>query len=267
MNYTNHISISKDISLGWILRKLLIFMPILILLASCNKEPTMYESNSVEDQMKVQASPDTLKLSIADANQTAVQFKWDKAQDRGYNSTIVYYIQFFLDGSTTLKSNLIEVGENVLSYNISHETLDSLITAWGYAASNQVAIDAKILAKSISSEKYLVPEVSSCVIMVSPYNMDAPLYMVWNNNGVNEKISMTTIKAGKEYSYTGAMPACNFYFTFNLNSNNPYYSRVDSSKIECVDTIPTNLFTIPDSGTVSVSIDIQTLTYQITYNN
>jgi hypothetical protein len=264
--FLNNTFPTKNLSLKKILMRLLIVLPIIIL-ASCNKEPTMYEKNTVEDQMNVQASPDTVKLSVANGNDKALTFRWNKAQDRGYNSTIHYYIQFFLDGSTTIKSDLIELGENILSYSITQEQLDSLITSWGYAASNQVAIEAKILAKSVSDEKYLVPEVSSRVFYVSPYNMDSPLYIVLNADGEDQKIEMTTVKAGKEYAYTGTMPACSFYFTFNLSSNNPYYGYVDNSKIECLYTIPTNLFTISDSSSVYVDIDIQKLTYQITYNH
>lgn len=153
---------SKGMSLGTL------FL-LLVSLSSCNEKPTMYEPESVEDQMRVTSSVNELVLSFANAQDNAVTFTWNKAQDRPYNSKIVYYIQFFEQGSSSISSDLIELGENVTSYSITHSGLNSIITKWGFSAGKKVPIDVKVLAKAENDEKFLMPEVSTCMIKATTY--------------------------------------------------------------------------------------------------
>jgi len=146
-----------------------IFVAAFTVVSCAEDEDPRFVPDTVEDTMKVHASDSIVVLSSEKANQEAVFFSWNTAQQRKYNSEIVYYIQFFEDGLETSHSELIKINEDATSYSLTNEELNTMVRSWGMNANVRCGVLVKVLAQPVNDTKFLMPEVSSCTIQVTTY--------------------------------------------------------------------------------------------------
>ena len=89
--------------------KLICLLFLMLIVASCNKDPEYYTLETPVDQMLLKASSSEITLEKEKENEAAVIFTWDAAAQRGgADATITYFFRMYM---ADLHSNVTDLYE------------------------------------------------------------------------------------------------------------------------------------------------------------
>lgn len=201
---------------------------LLLIVASCNKDPEYYTLEVPADQMLLKASSTEVALSKEYENETAVTFTWDAATDRGADASITYYFKMYMVELNSNVTKLYEVEEGQRSISFTHSQFNDILAAWNMAPGSKVTIEAEVIAKVNSSIQYLKPELSKTQLDVIGYDKNAAaIYMVMvADNGEKTVRRMTEKVAGNAiYRSTVDLLPCKYYFSLSSDADYPCYMK------------------------------------------
>lgn len=149
---------------------LLCGMAALTALTACNSDDDIqFKPETVDDQMLVKASADTVRLSAQNAAETAITFQWNAATPRKYYSFIEYYVQISELGSKDHVAALKRLDDDATSYSMTQKELNSVLTGWGYGPGTVLDLKFTLMAKPFNTQKFLMPETSTCTFVAVSY--------------------------------------------------------------------------------------------------
>ena len=149
--------------------KHLYFLVILLLLASCNKEPELFTLEAPADQMKITASVSDLVLDKAKENENAVTFSWNKATNRGDGTEIKYVFRMYMVENKDNVTDLYEIPADQYSISFTHKQLNDILKAWGASTDNKITVEAEVIAQVVSEKQFYMPELSKTTMEITGF--------------------------------------------------------------------------------------------------
>lgn len=163
------------------------------------------------DELKLTANIDTLVLTAAQGNETALSFSWNSVKAPTETSEVKYLFRMGVaDTKFAQSTGFVEAPDCQVSYGA--DDLNDLITTWGIAPNNASEFEVQVVAQFPDSVKYHMPMLSEMRVVVTTFKPESrPAYMQNNavDPGYNPHITfsdgadMTEIILGKMYSWTG----------------------------------------------------------------
>ena len=154
--------------------KLICLLFLMLIVASCNKDPEYYTLETPVDQMLLKASSSEITLEKEKENEAAVIFTWDAAAQRGgADATITYFFRMYMADLHSNVTDLYEIESEERSISFTHKELNDILASWSILPGDKVTIEAEVIGQVNSSVEYLKPELSKTQLNVIGYDKNA----------------------------------------------------------------------------------------------
>lgn len=212
--------------------KHLYFLVILLLLASCNKEPELFTLEAPADQMKITASVSDLVLDKAKENENAVTFSWNKATNRGDGTEIKYVFRMYMVENKDNVTDLYEIPADQYSISFTHKQLNDILKAWGASTDNKITVEAEVIAQVVSEKQFYMPELSKTTMEITGFldNLEQIyLVIVPDDNSEKQYIRMgESVQGSGIYRASADLSNCSFFFSEKPDEDYPGYFLGDN---------------------------------------
>lgn len=242
-----------------IIKHILLPLILVLLMASCNKDPQYFSLESPVDQMKITASTEALILQKEDETKEAISFNWNKASDRGSDVKVVYYFRLYHSEMKDLQSELIKLGNDTFAMSWTSRQLNNLLNSWNILPGNEITVEAEILAVVENSEKYMKPETSKTRFNIIGYDSSDKLYLTVETNNQKRNIEMNMLDRGI-YNWKGVLDASEFWLVRNIEKGIPAYIKGESdTSLIYSETGEGEHFSVDELGSYDITVDLNDL--------
>lgn len=209
--------------------KLTSLLFLMLIVASCNKDPEYYTLETPVDQMLLKASSADVTLEKEKENDAAVTFTWNAAAQRGdADATITYFFRMYMADLHSNVTELYEIEAGERSISFTHKALNDILASWNILPGDKVTVEAEVVAQINSSIEYLKPELSKTQLDVTGYDKNATaIYMVMiTEDGERSMRRMTEKVVGSGiYQSAAELKPCKYFFALSAESDYPCYMK------------------------------------------
>ena len=209
--------------------KLICLLFLMLIVASCNKDPEYYTLETPADQMLLRTSSADLTLEKEKENETAITFTWNAAAQRGgADANIAYFFRMYMADLHSNVTSLYEIEAGERSISFTHNELNDILASWSILPGDKVTIEAEVIAQVNSSAQYLKPELSKTQFDVVGYDKNATaIYMVMiTEDGERSMRRMTEKVVGSGiYQSQAELKPCKYFFALSAESDYPCYMK------------------------------------------
>ena len=206
--------------------KLTSLLFLMLIAASCNKDPEFYTLETPADQMLLQASSTEMTLEKEKEKEVAVTFTWNAAAQRG--EAVSYFFRMYMSDLHSNVTSLYEIAEGETSISFTHSELNDILASWNILPGDKTTIEGEVIAQVSSSTQYMKPELSKTQIEVTGYDKNATaIYMVMVDNAGERTLRRMTEKVIGSGIYQSSMDlkACKYFFTLSPEADYPSYMK------------------------------------------
>lgn len=209
--------------------KLISLLFLMLIVASCNKDPEFYTLETPVDQMLLKASSTEINLEKEKENDAAVTFTWNTAAQRGdADANIAYFFRMYMSDLHSNITTLYEIEAGETSISFTHQELNDILASWSILPGDKTTIEAEVIAQVNSSVQYLKPELSKTQLDVTGYDKNATaIYMVMVDDAGEKTLRRMTEKVVGTGIYQSTMDfvPCKYFFTLGSDSDYPCYMK------------------------------------------
>lgn len=245
---------------------------LLPLLWSCSdEENTQY--NKGNTPLEVTASKDIVELDAINPNTDAVKFSWTTGSNFGTGLAIEYTFQLDLEDGNFENAISKNMGRNIYELSYKNEELNEIfINQFGLEADREMTFKYRVLANVVSSDIETQVSPLKSIKIKSHKPITKTLYLIGDatsNEWDAEKATVMTpvTNTPKAFSWTGFLKTGEFKFITTLGEFLPSYNKAnDDFKLVLheSDSEPDSKFSITESGTYSINVNLITLAISIT---
>lgn len=250
--------------------KLICLLFLMLIVASCNKDPEYYTLETPVDQMLLKASSSEITLEKEKENEAAVIFTWDAAAQRGgADATITYFFRMYMADLHSNVTDLYEIESEERSISFTHKELNDILASWSILPGDKVTIEAEVIGQVNSSVEYLKPELSKTQLDVIGYDKNATaIYMVMVDDAGEKTVRRMTEKVvgSGVYQSTAELKPCEYFFALSPDSDYPCYMKAengDNSLQYVAEAGNGEMFENTKSGTYTIVVDLNRLDVNI----
>ena len=230
----------------------------LVMLASCNSDPTYYTLPEQPDDMHIKVSYSVLVLSKAQELNTAVTFTWSpvKSPLEKYDSITYAFRIYNSADKANSHTEFMNVGTQT-SLSFTTDELNTIIGRWANPGET-LNLTAEVTGTVNNDVKYIKPEKSTVNFTVTGYEkFPANLFMhITNEDGSTSVVRLSQRNTGSGiYEASTSMHPCSYYFTTSASSDYPAYGLDHDSIMSYVTegTIPH--FSYEQEGQRTIVVD------------
>lgn len=215
---------------------------------------------SSRNELKLEASEETLKLDEEKLNEPAITFSWNKATDIGADYQFSYIFQLDIANNNFESATEPVILDVNSSYSFTALELYNLIVEkWKKTAGEPVQLEGRIVAK-VDGPKFQYPEISYKKIEITTYIPETtPLFIIGTATEAgldpSKAILMNELSNGRIYNWKGKLEVGNFKFITSLGSMLPSLNKGkdDNTLVERqTEEDPDTYFEVTEAGTYNI---------------
>lgn len=245
---------------------------LLSFLGSCTDEDNT-QHNKGNQPLEVIASKDVVELDAFNPNTDAVKFSWTTGSNLETGLAIEYTFQLDKEDGNFENGISTDMGRNVYELSYKNEELNEIfINYFGLKADTEANFKYRVLARIVSSDIETQISPLKTIKIKSHKLITKTLYLVGdatpNGWDAKEATAMTPItNSPKAFSWTGFLKTGEFKCITTLGEFLPSYNKATEDfklVLRESDSDSDSKFSITESGTYSINVNLITLAISIT---
>ncbi len=235
--------------------------------------------DAIEDIVEMDPNPLKLEISnqyvfldMENPDKEVMYFTWEPAIDKSDEGTIVENYLFKMDIAdksfeTAIPTTSIKEGTFYKSFT-TREINELLLNQWNIPAGSEIGMEARVIAKYVNPDKFVMPSVSTISFKVQSRATESqPLYLMGSattaGTDTQKAIEMTEVLQGETYTWRGELNVGEYYFIKDRNANYPSYmmsvgSEGDKVVLKQSDSDEGMPFQIAQKGMYAITINLST---------